>query len=175
MHPRLSEIVVYLEEQRRALLAAVDSVPAARRDVRPAADAWSVAEVLDHLHRVERGSTGLLAKRIARGRETGIPAEAETSSVLGSLDLQGLIDSPARSAPELVLPDPTARSAELLQALAASRAGLLALLADVDGLDLTRVTATHAAFGELNAYQWTLFLGAHERRHARQIAAIAGV
>ena len=173
MHPRLAEIVDYIAEQRRALLAAVEAVPADRRDERPAPDTWSVAEVLDHLQRVESGSTRLLARRVARARESGLPPETETGSLLRSLDATGLLDGPPRKAPEFVLPSPDARASDALVALEASRAELLRLLAEVDGLDLTKVTATHAALGELNVYQWTLFLGEHERRHARQVVAIA--
>ena len=173
MHSRLAELVDYLAEERRALLAAVEAVPESRRDVRPSAEAWSVAEILDHLHRVESGSTRLLAKRVARARAAGIPPETATDSVLRSLDASGLLDGPPRKAPEMVLPSPDARAAESLAALQASRDDLLRLLADVDGLDLTRVTAAHAALGEINAYQWTLFIAEHERRHTRQIEALA--
>ena len=170
MHPRLAELVAYLDEQRAALLAAVDAVPPERRDVRPAADEWSVAEVLDHLQIVEHGTTRLLGRRIARAREAGIPPESRHDSVLGALDHSGLLDAAPRVAPEMVRPRAGTRAADALAALADTRAELRQLLQSADGLDLTHVTATHAFLGELDAYQWVLFLAHHERRHIGQVA-----
>jgi uncharacterized damage-inducible protein DinB len=170
MHPRLAELVAYLDEQRAALLAAVDAVPPERRDVRPTADEWSVAEVLDHLQIVEHGTTRLLTRRFARAREAGIPPESRHDSVLGALDHTGLLDAPPRVAPEMVRPRADARAADALAALADARAELRRLLESAAGLDLTRVTASHAFLGEIDAYQWVLFLAHHERRHVGQIA-----
>jgi uncharacterized damage-inducible protein DinB len=174
MHPRLAELADALARHRAALLAAVAAVPTADLDRRPDADAWSVAEVLDHLARVEGGTARLLAKRVARARESGVGADPHDDSVLGRLDGFDVAHSPLpRVAPEMVRPASGVSAADALSALDASRQALLATLKDADGLDLTKVLATHAALGELDGYQWVLFIGQHEARHARQIAAIA--
>jgi hypothetical protein len=41
-----------------------------------------------------------------------------------------------------------------------------------DGLALGGVLATHPRLGSLNVYQWVLFVGGHETRHAAQIREI---
>ncbi len=41
-----------------------------------------------------------------------------------------------------------------------------------DGLALGEVHAPHPALGSLNLYQWLIFIGAHEARHADQIREI---
>jgi hypothetical protein len=115
----------------------------------------------------------LLAKRIARARESGVGADASTESVRHRLDGYDVADSPVlRVAPQLVRPAADARAADAVAALRASRDALLATIRDADGVDLGQVHATHAALGELDGYQWLLFIGEHEARHARQIGAI---
>ena len=64
MHPRTEELLTHLEETRAALHAAVDAVPSSLRETRPAADRWSVAEVLEHLGRVEEQITRLLTAKL---------------------------------------------------------------------------------------------------------------
>jgi len=68
MHPRLEELDAFLTRTRADVLGAVDDVPDAARDRRPADGGWSVAEVLDHLRAVEAGSAALLARRAMRAR-----------------------------------------------------------------------------------------------------------
>src|SRR3990170_661128 len=103
MHPRLAELVDYAEAQRAVLLDAVEAIPQGRRDERVDPDCWSVAEVLEHLHRVERGIARLAADGVERARAQGIGQERNEASVLGSLDaLQLLRRSPKITAPEAV-------------------------------------------------------------------------
>jgi hypothetical protein len=177
MHARISELLHYIDEQRRELEATVATVPPALREVRPEPDSWSVAEVLEHLALVEGGVARLVERRIARAREAGLGPETDESSVLRSLDdvLEGgIAESPLpREAPEIVRPRADADARTALASLAGSREALRAQLTAADGLALGRVTATHATLGELDLYQWVLFVGQHERRHARQICAIA--
>src|SRR5262252_7239333 len=87
MHPRTEELLMHLEENRTALHAAVDAVPSSLRETRPAPGRWSVAEVLEHLGRVEEQLTRLLAARLADARLTGaLGPERDSGRVTGSLD-----------------------------------------------------------------------------------------
>ncbi len=173
LHPRLSELTELLVEQRAALLAAVDTVPAEARERRAVPDGWSVAEVLDHLARSEVGTARFLAKRIASARESGVGADPQVESVRHRLDQYQVAVSTGRFvAPERIAPGPGVATADALAALRASREVLLATIHDADGVDLTQVRVPHPAFGEFDGYQWLLFVGQHEARHARQILAI---
>jgi hypothetical protein len=173
MHPRLADLTDLLAAQRAELLAAVDTVPAAAREQRAAPDGWSVAQVLDHLARVEAGTARLLARRIARARESGVGADGGEGPVRDRMDRFDVVAGGSRRvAPEVVAPGPDVAAADALASLAASREALHATIRDADGVDLAQVHATHAAFGELDGYQWLLFIGQHELRHARQILAI---
>jgi hypothetical protein len=173
MHPRLAELVVYAAAQRMALLDAVSTVPESLRDRRPNPECWSIAEVLEHLHRVERGIARLLLRTIERGREAGIPMERESGSLLGCLDGYRLLQRDRHlDAPEPVSPRGEVSAAEGLAALAVSRQDLLAAVRSGDGLALGQLSFVHPLLGSLDLYQWILFVGQHEARHAEQIAEI---
>ncbi len=172
MHARLAEIVEYLDSTRTELLDAVNAVPPDQRDRRPTPEGWSVAEILDHLYKVEAGSANLLARRLARAREAGLAPERETSSLLACMDAYGFEDrSRKRTAPDLVRPRADVPADAALGELVAVRAALLDTLREGDGYDLTMVTATHPVLGEINLYQWVVFIGKHELRHVAQVRA----
>ena len=174
LHPRIDELLELLDETRAALLMAVAQVPEDRRDVRVADGRWTVGEILDHLHRVDASFARRLQKIVAEAKERGTPAETETSSVLGRLERAAVTDRSRRiESPEIVRPAPSARASDALAALHESRAAVRAGLAAASGLALGSIVLPHAVFGPLDMYQWTLFLGWHEVRHAEQIREIA--
>jgi uncharacterized damage-inducible protein DinB len=174
MHPRLAELIAYADTQRAAVLAAVERVPRTLRDRPPAGGGWSVAQVLEHLNRVERGVTRVVSRRLEQARGEGLDPETETGSLLGSLDRFDLIErKDALPSPEFVRPEGRLSAQAALEALAESRRALRAALEPGDGLALGQVSAPHALFGPLTLYEWVLFVGQHEARHAAQIASIA--
>jgi uncharacterized damage-inducible protein DinB len=172
MHPRLAELARYVDDRRVELESAAGRLPYARWSERPADDAWSVAQVFDHLHLSEASIAKLLEKRIARAREAGVGREQSEASVLRSLDYFPVVDGPKRQAPEIVVPRSEARAPDVHDALRRSRADLHAALREGDGLALGEITATHPALGVINLYQWVLFVGQHEARHTRQVEQI---
>jgi len=173
LHPRIEELIEHLEETRAALLDAVRHVAPDGRDARPGDGRWTVGEVLDHVSRVEGGYARLLTKRVSDARAKGIASEAETSSILGSVESGPLVDRGRRlQAPEIVVPREGATVAEGLAALEGTRAAVRAALVDASGLALGTLTQQHPYFGALNMYQWGVFLGFHDLRHAEQIREI---
>ncbi|MDB4881091.1 MAG: hypothetical protein JWL60_2537, partial [Gemmatimonadetes bacterium] len=57
-------------------------------------------------------------------------------------------------------------------ALAGSRSELHAAIAAADGLALQTVRHAHPRLGEIDLYQWLLFIGQHEARHVPQVVEI---
>jgi len=173
MHPRTEELLSHLEENRAALHAAVDAVPSSLRETRPAADRWSVAEVLEHLGRVEDQLTRLLATKLAEARLTGaLGPEPESGPMVDSLK-HLLLDRRRRiTAGGRVLPRGEMDTATALATLEQTRGKLRDLVVSHDGLSLGAVSHPHPAFGVLDGYQWFLFIGTHEARHTAQIREI---
>jgi uncharacterized damage-inducible protein DinB len=174
MHPRLAELHEHLGQVRRDLLDVASTVPDERWQTRPAEDRWSVSEIFEHLYRVERGAGSVVAKRIAKARAEGHPPETETSSVLGTLDAFRVSHLGGKLvAPELVTPTENPDRETAQRQLAESRGVLLAAMEQGDGLALGAIKHTHLRFGELDLYQWILFVAVHERRHEAQLREVA--
>lgn len=172
MHQRLEELLKHIDNQRAELLAAVDTVSPSDRGRRPRPEVWSVAEVLEHLVMVEQGVARLIARRIDKMKET-LPKETDTEPLFGSLDRFALLDRENyMEAPDLVRPTGTLPAEEAVPALSESRLALRAALEAGDGLALGAVSAPHVLLGPLTLYQWVLFIGQHECRHAAQIREI---
>ena len=174
MHSRLAELSEHLATQRRVLLDVASAVPSDSWQTRPGEDRWSVSEIFQHLHQVEKSCAGVVAKRVAEAREAGHPAERESGSVLGTIDHLRVSQLDRKLvAPERVQPaeNPDRETAE--RRLAESRAALLAAMESGDGLALGEIRHTHLRFGELDLYQWCLFVAEHEKRHLTQLREVA--
>lgn len=174
MHPRIAELIDYAQLQRAEILRAVSLIPEPWRDCRVSPEAWSAAEVLEHLHRVESKIARLFASAIARAKAAGVEPERENGSVMNSLDSFELLDRGGRiPAPEPVRPRGAVTASQAIAALVESRHALLSALTAGDGLALGTITQPHPLLGPLNLYQWVLFVGQHEARHAGQIRELA--
>jgi len=167
---RIDEELQLLNEERQALLATIDQVPAAVRERRPTPDAWSVAEVLEHLARVERGIARLIE---LRGREqptaaqaVAVPLDAARTARVRGRDER--IEAPDRSRPT-----GSVTAADALRALEEARAKLRAAVIAADPASLDGCTHEHAVLGVLSLRDWVRFVAHHEARHAAQVADIA--
>lgn len=174
MHPRTKEVVDVLDSYRAALEQAVADVPASLHDTRPAPERWSVAEVLEHLGIVEGRIGQLVLGNLATARATGLAAEVDTSPVAPMFDVTGLLDrSTTVAASEASWPTAGLGTEAGWAALTERRRALRDAIVAADGLALGTVVVPHARFGNLNLYQWLLFLAGHEGRHTEQIRETA--
>ena len=173
-HPRIQELMAYLELHRRELHEAVASVPAHLREIRPGDGRWSVAEVVEHLALIEQRIAKMLTMHVAAARASGVGPDVETSSVVDSYPKPG--DATDRST-KIQAPAPGRPSGALdavagTQALAQSRASLTSALLDANGVSLENLMQAHPVFGPLNMYHWMVFTALHDSRHAAQIREI---
>jgi hypothetical protein len=177
VHPRLGALFADLEQDRNVLRAAVDAVPATRREQRLDPDRWSVAEVLEHLWIAETGVADLVTTKIAEARAGGLLAAETDSSPLPASKRLALVRERGQrvTAPHRLLPRAALTITGALAALARSRDALRTAALTGDGMALGTITYPHPFAGPFNLYQWIAFVGAHEVRHARQIREIAGV
>ena len=170
MRRRLAELLTYLDATRTQLVATATQVNPAFAFVRPKSGAWSPAEVMVHLAMVESGVARLIARSVDWARSHGIGPEESDESIMSSLDEFGMVErAHPMTAPAMVTPKEEATIEKSLASLAQSRASLReALIAGAD-LDLAVVKRPHAVMGDLNLYQWALFVAQHEERHRQQI------
>jgi hypothetical protein len=174
MHPRIEEVINYLDGERATLRGAVERVSPELRDKQPGPDRWSVAQVLQHLGIIEKRVGLGMAKWVGDARDGALGPETDTSSVMNSLPRALIIDrSQRRNASEEVRPPGDIDATAAWDALESTREAMRSAFLSGDGLALSEVVQPHPVLGPINLYQWMLFVGSHEERHTAQIIEIA--
>ena len=174
VQPRIREVIDYLDTQRAALADALAAVPAARRDTRPAPDRWSAAEVVEHLQRVEEAVAGLLRAKVMEARAAGLGTESSAEAVVPTVAVERVMDrSRPLTASEMSSPTGALDADAAWARLARTRDELRAWIGEQDGAALGDVVIPHPVLGPQDVYQWLVFIGGHEGRHAGQLREIA--
>jgi hypothetical protein len=169
----LSEIFDSIDETRGRLRARLESIPSAEEGARPSPGAWSVAEIAEHLSMIEERLSKLFPMMLMKAEAGGLQRGADKP--FQPVTVAHLLERARREkyvAPETARPTGTVPLAESLARLDNSRESLRALRPRLEALDLTGVTYPHPVFGPMDAYQWLIFIGAHEARHLRQIESV---
>lgn len=174
MHPRVAELMAYLDQQRIALETAVAAIPAADLTRAPEPGRWSVAQVLEHLVLIERNLATLFRRWLTEHRRNGLAGEEDSRAILPRIDIARTLDRSRRITTGASM-EPTGQLAvpDAWPALDRARHELTEALAIGDGLALSEIVRPHPALGPLNMYEWIAFVGSHMARHTAQIREIA--
>jgi hypothetical protein len=174
MNPRINELIDFLDRERADLDRAIAAVPPQRHNAKPSPEAWSVAEVANHLALTDQRVTALLMRITTEAKANGIRPDGDTSPILPQIDVRKVLDRSSKIRNPRGDPAADCNVADGLAGLDAARKDLKALLRQPDLPDLGKVSAPHPAFGPLSGYEWVAFMAAHTHRHADQIREIAG-
>ena len=177
MHPRLAAVIARADRARTELLAAVDQIPSELREARPSLEVWSVAEVLEHLARVEKGIAKVAALKIGELQTMpNPPREAPDDLPIDASRFAMVVDRVTRKieAPERVRPSGEVSAEAARSVLMTTRGLLLDQFHAADGVALSTAIHPHPFLGDLNLYEWVYFIAVHEERHTLQIREIAG-
>lgn len=167
MHPRIAELLNYLERQNENLRTAFELVPDERRMLRPAPNRWAPAEIVHHLDIVERRLVERLSALVEQAR--AFPPESNAASLFPMEKATRIevrsrrVVTPAGNEPRDTDPD------RVWMDYLKTREAFKRVIVSGDGLSLGAVTAPHPMLGEFTAYEWIAFAGAHAARHADQI------
>lgn len=161
-----------LDRERVAFLAEVARVPLTRRAERPAPDRWSVAEVVEHVARIDLGISKLLALRAAEPR-TATPQELAAAQLTPEKIARVRSRAERFEAPERVRPTGTLAPEAALERLAHARAALMAAYQAASPSVLDGAVHVHPVIGPLTLRGWVELAAHHDARHAQQIAELA--
>lgn len=167
MHPRIAELLEYIDRQADVLRNEFETIPRERRGERPSPDRWSPAEVVHHVVIVERRLTALLQRLIAEAR--GHEPETDTSSIVAILQPDRATIRERRIVTSEASQPRDTDAGLVWSEFESTRRALKDVVATADGLALAKVGAPHPALGDLNGYGWIAFAGSHAARHAAQI------
>lgn len=174
MDPRLAAAIAHTEQARADLLATVERLAPELREARPSLEAWSAAEILEHLARTEKGIVKLVALKVGELAAAGASgADQPTPAPIDAQRFRMVVESTARmEAPERTRPAGELSADAALRALRETRALLHNELARGDGLPLAVAVHPHPFLGPLDLHEWVWFIGAHEQRHTAQLGAL---
>lgn len=132
---------------------------------RPAADSWSVGEVVEHLVLAEEMFYGIVTSTL----ESEPNPEWRTVAESGTAGLEATVRDRSQQfqAPEPLQPTGEPSRSDLLARFASARAGMIELVRSLDG-PVKQHTFTGPP-GTMNTHQWLVLVGAHTLRHNQQM------
>lgn len=161
-----------LHDSQNELMSYIEKLTDQQWNARPAPFKWTVGETAEHIALSE----GLLFGAMERALATPINPDWEAKTAKKEAILDGLLAGRKgkANAPEPIQPLKRKMSrADIMTLLKDGRAKTLTFTEQTD-LPLKAHTLDHPfpVFGTLNAYQWLLYIPAHNLRHNKQIAEI---
>lgn len=157
---------------REKFKAAIADLSEAQLHARPDEQAWSIAQIVEHVAIVNEGMSRICAKLLSK-------AEAHGQENDGSVRIENEFLQPGSSAaeqkfqaPEMVHPSGNVSVAESLAKLDALQAHFDELRSKFESIDGTSHKFPHPLFGDLSAQEWLVLSGGHEARHLRQVKRI---
>ncbi len=168
----LGEIFTSIDETRARFIERMGALGAGQETTRADAEAWSVAEIVEHLSLVEKQIVKLTTLMLMKAEAGG--AQASADGRIEPLSFDKIIERSQREkyqAPETARPGGSVSIADSLSVMRSSREALHALRPRLETTNLASVSYPHPAFGPLNPYEWLVMIGFHEERHLRQIEA----
>ena len=159
--------LLYLSESRAGVIGAVKGLTEAQWKFKPAPDAWSVAEVVEHLALIEEVVHEIL---VNIEKAPAPPADFDAKQV----DAMVMARMPDRltkfKAPEGARPTGRWAPKEALEHFLSLRAQVADILRSTP--DLRDHVVKHPAFGNMDGYEWVLAVAGHTERHTKQMLEV---
>lgn len=167
-----TDILALLARERSGFLAAVARVSAGPHSAGATPGRWSLAEIVEHVARVDRGIARLLVLRAAQPQPADAAEIADARMTPRKVAL--LRDRAERmEAPDRVRPKGVSLD-EALALLGTAREELLAAYREADPATLDGQLFPHLLLGPLTLRGWVELAAHHDARHAQQVAELAG-
>ena len=168
-------VVERLERTRDAFVAAAGDLSDAQYRFKPAADAWSIGQVVEHLALAELRLLVLVTTKLP---QAPAPSDAKTRGPARFTRLDTVVPSREQRrivAPDVLAPKGTWASPEVsLAAFVEARNQMIAAAAAVEPDALEHVLP-HRFFGELDLEEWAYFMALHSARHTAPVLEIKGL
>jgi hypothetical protein len=160
----------YLESTKKGVLDATKGLSDAQWNFKPAADRWSVAQVIEHLAAAEDMLRGMTQEQVMKTPAVAVRDETETKKadegVLAMVpDRSHKVQAPEPLQPTNRFGSPAAAQKHFVE----SRATTEEYLKGAAGL---RAHLTDSPMGKLDGYQWVLLIAAHSERHTKQMLEV---
>ena len=167
MSPEIQRAFDKLEHQKESLLLELSVWSPEQLSFRPDSNSWSALDVVDHLHRVEKGILAAMRSNLPHGQAVALKDR------LGALTVRLVMRSPWRvkvpAATPSMLPGPVTGLATLSERWSATRVHMAKLLDSITPCNPRIGYFRHPRSGWLNVLQTIKFLSVHLRHHFYQV------
>lgn len=166
----LQDHIAELKQARARLLEEVGNCQLELAMRKPEPGAWSLTEIIYHLHLSERGIARMIQKALSGGRGPAASQEHLQGEWERVREIVGSRHNRAE-APPATRPESVPSFSEAMELLGQSRKELLDLIGQVSLDDLASIWLPHPLkeIGTLTGATWLSLIAFHELRHAEQI------
>jgi uncharacterized damage-inducible protein DinB len=171
MREKERKLLARIESHRREIVAEADRLTAEQLTFRPAPNAWSALDVLEHLVKVEEA----IAPRVRPREPRGLVEAARTKAALGLMRVLFMIRRRIRVPVQGILPLGGVTLGDLVGRWEAAQTALRERLETFGPEDWSRPMMRHPAIGRLTPTETLTFIHWHMAHHQRQIARIRRV
>lgn len=172
IYQTVGEIYEAIDKTRAKLKERISQLSDEQLIRREDENGWTIAEIIEHLATVENGGLRIAQKLLRESDRENVVWNGTFREPLSFAEKAATMQDRKMQAPERVHPTGTVSVAESLAKLDENRRALNELRPQLEAVDVSKATFPHPFFGELNAYQWLVVVGLHERRHLAQIDRI---
>ena len=163
----IDEIYAANARIRDKLRATVAQLPDEVANARPEGEKWSVAEIVEHIAKVNNGALRICGRLLQKAAEVEGTVAVKISDNFNRK--VGEIGDMKLEAPEIVRPGGAQTIRDSLQNLSELEAKYAEMKPLFERLDGSEETFPHPFFGDITAHEWPALSGGHEARHLRQI------
>ena len=160
-----------LDREKKAFLATLDPWPPVELCVRPAPDAWSAVDVLDHVAKTERAAFASMRENVNQPFRISLPERLRGAFIIQFMRTPIRVRVPDRVA-AAILPDGTADFTAVRRTWNDSQAELKEWLSRLEKDPRSLVGFEHPVSGWLSVSQGLSFLASHVRHHRYQLVRI---
>ena len=168
MRDKEHKLLAKIHDRRRELMAVADALSAEQLTFRPAPNAWSALDVIEHLVKVEEGIASRIRPRESRGLIETARAKAALVAMYVVFGFRGRVKVPVQA----VLPLGGATLSDLASRWEAAQAALEERLEGFGPGDWSRPMMRHPLLGQLTPAEGLGFIHRHMGHHSRQIERI---
>lgn len=165
----------YLEQTRITVIAATNGLSEAQWKFKPAADRWSIAEIVEHMVLVQERVLGPITESLAEAPLAANPDWEKVDAIV----IHRFTDRSVKfQAPELVHPKGLWTHEAAMDRLLKNYDRLNEYLDTATGLRHHMIEApplkavTQGSYQFMDGYEWVLATGAHNHRHTKQILEV---
>ncbi len=169
IYKSVAEILEAIDKTRNEVVERVSALPEDAQNFRADGASWSVANIVEHLAKVEGGLVPLVFKLLKEAERENVASDGTLNPPLSMAAHAQKVSDTRFEAPERIRPEGKATLAESLARLETSRQTIRNLRPRLEAVDLSNTAFPHPFLGKLNLYEWLVFIGLHEARHLRQI------